>query len=468
MEDKFYITTSIAYTNSAPHIGYALELVQADVIARFQRILEKDVLFLTGTDEHGIKVVKAAEKAGKNVKDFTDEISSKFRDLAKVLNISNDDFIRTTDEKRHWPTVQDIWKKLYNQGDIYKKKYKGLYCVGCEAFVKEKDLVNGECPTHHQKPEEIEEENYFFKLSEYAERVRTALEDERVRIIPSSRKNEILSFIDQGVEDMSCSRSKENLKWGIPVPGDENQIIYIWFEALINYISALESSGKEDFWPADIHCIGKDIFRFHSLLWPAMLIAAGRETPKSVFVHGYITSNGEKMSKSLGNVIDPFELVKKYGVDPVRYYLLREFSPTEDGDFTYEKFEDRYNSDLAKGLGNLVSRVLKLLEKVEIQNEGFKLDGEIEKTKTNFGELLSELKFNEALASIWSLIGVCDRYIESVKPWEDTENKKEEIASLIKAISEIEIMLRPFLPQTAEKIKDQLKEKRADALFPRI
>jgi methionyl-tRNA synthetase len=467
MKDKFYITTSIAYTNSAPHVGFALELVQADAMARYQRISGKDVFFLTGTDEHGTKIVKAAEKAGKNVSDFTDEMSSKFKELAKVLNISNDDFIRTTDKKRHWPTVENIWKKLESQGDIYKKKYKGLYCVGCEAFVKEKDLVNGECLIHHQKPEEVEEENYFFKLSKYADEVKSALDKEEIKIIPSARRNEILSFIEQGIEDISCSRSKENLKWGIPVPRDERQIIYIWFEALINYISALESFGKSDFWPADIHCIGKDIFRFHSLLWPAMLIATGRKVPKSIFIHGYITSNGEKMSKSLGNVVDPFELVKKYGLDPVRYYLLREFSPTEDGDFTYEKFEDRYNSDLAKGLGNLVSRVLKLLERVEAEF-GSNLDSDIEKARLNCERLLGELKFNEALASIWSLIGSCDKYIETVKPWEDTEKKKEEIGSLIKAIGEIGVLLRPFLPETAGKIEEQLKKKKAEPLFPRI
>lgn len=468
MSDKFYITTSIAYTNAYPHIGFALELIQADVIARYNRILGKDVFFLTGTDEHGIKIVKAAEKAGKDVVQFTNDVSSKFKELTKALDISNDDFIRTSDKKRHWPTVEKIWKKLIDQGDIYKQKYKGLYCVGCEAFVKEKDLINGECPTHHQKPEEIEEENYFFKLSKYADKVKSAIENDEIKIIPQTRKNEILSFINQGVEDISCSRSKENLKWGVPVPGDESQIVYIWFEALINYLSALELSGKENFWPADIHCIGKDIFRFHVLLWPAILLALGKELPKAVFVHGYITSNGEKMSKSLGNVIDPFELVNKYGLDPVRYFLLRELSSTEDGDFTFEKFEERYNSDLAKGLGNLVSRVLKLSENIEIDEAFSELDSDIEQTKKDYQKALIDFKFNDALSVIWSLISVCDKYIESVKPWEETENKIKEISSLIKVIGEIEILLRPFLPQTSNKIAEQLKVKKAEALFPRI
>ncbi|MFH1582215.1 MAG: methionine--tRNA ligase [bacterium] len=464
---NFYITTSIAYTNAVPHIGFALELIQADVIARYHRSLGENVWFLTGTDEHGIKIIKAAEKAGRNVIDFANDISSKYKELTKVLNISNDDFIRTTDQKRHWPTVEKIWKKLLNQEDIYKKKYKGLYCVGCEAFVKEKDLVIGNCSIHHQKPEEIEEENYFFKLSKYADIIKETIEKDKIKIIPQSRKNEILSFINQGVEDISCSRSKENLKWGIPVPGDEDQVVYVWFEALINYLSALESSGKEEFWPANIHCIGKDIFRFHVLLWPAMLLALEKELPKNVFVHGYITSSGEKMSKSLGNVIDPFELVKKYGLDPIRYFLLKEFSSTEDGDFTYEKFEERYNADLAKGLGNLISRVLKLLETVKVEKCS-NLASNIEKTKENYEKSLSELKFNESLAVIWSLISDCDKYIENVKPWEDSENKKKEIASLVAAIEEIEVLLRPFLPETSEKILKQLKEKKAEALFPRI
>jgi len=466
-KNNFYITTSIAYTNASPHIGFALELIQADVIARYHRSLGENVWFLTGTDEHGKKIVKAADKAGKDVVDFTNDISTKFNELTKVLNISNDDFIRTTDSKRHWPTVEKIWKQLLEQGDIYKHKYKGLYCVGCEAFVKEKDLIDGNCPNHQQKPEEIEEENYFFKLSKYSDKVKELIEKDEIKIIPENRKNEILSFINQGVEDISCSRSKENLKWGIPVPGDEDQIVYIWFEALTNYLSALESSGKEEFWPADMHCIGKDIFRFHVLLWPAILLAIKKELPKNIFVHGYITSNGEKMSKSLGNVIDPFELVKKYGLDPVRYFLLREFSSTEDGDFTYEKFEERYNSDLANGLGNLISRVLKLLETVKVEN-GSNLSSNIEKTKENYKKAVLDLKFNEALTAIWSLITDCDKYIENVKPWEDSQNKKEEIASLVKAIEEIEILLRPFLPETSEKILKKLKENKSEPLFPRI
>ncbi|MDO8559174.1 MAG: methionine--tRNA ligase [bacterium] len=468
---KFYITTSIAYTNALPHIGYALEIVQADVLARYHRILSEDVFFLTGTDEHGKKVSEAAEKAGKTPEEFTDEISEEFRKLTEVLNLSNNDFIRTTDKKRHWPNVEKLWKELEKNEDIYKKKYQGLYCVGCEAFVKEKDLADGKCPIHLKKPELIEEENYFFKLSKYADKVKKAIQSDEIKITPEARKNEIISFIDQGIEDTSCSRSKENLKWGIPVPGDNSQVIYIWFEALINYLF------PEKYWPADIHCVGKDIFRFHALLWPAMLIASKRSLPKNILVHGFITVAGQKISKSLGNVIDPFELVKKYGTDPVRYFLLREILPTEDGDFTYEKFEQRYNSDLAKGLGNLVARVITMAAKSKIQNPKSKINSkfkiQINKTKNGCKKALSEFKFNETLMAVWELISYCDKYIEEKKPWsfdsaQDKEKSEEVIGDLLSAIKEIAELLKPFLPETSEKIMEQIKTKKSQPLFPRL
>ncbi|MDD5144527.1 MAG: class I tRNA ligase family protein [Candidatus Pacebacteria bacterium] len=471
MRNKFYITTSIAYTNAPPHIGYALELIQADVLARHNKLLKKDVFFLTGTDEHGIKIVKAAEAAKKKPDDFTNEISAKFRELTKALNLSNTDFIRTIDQKRHWPAVEKAWKQLRKNEDIYKKKYKGLYCVGCEAFVKEKDLVQGKCPNHLQEPEIVEEENYFFKLSNYAQVVKKALLEDRIKIIPSSRKNEILSFIEQGVEDLSCSRSKANLKWGIPVPGDDSQIIYIWFEALINYISALDY-GKDGakfkrYWPADVHCVGKDIFRFHALIWPAMLFALKLELPRSIFVHGYITSGGQKMSKSLGNVIDPFETVSRYGADPLRYFLLREIPPTEDGDFTYARFEERYNSDLASGLGNLAARVITLAGKLKESGDS-EFKNKTEETRNNFNENIESFKFNEALASLWELISFCDKYIEEKKPWEQKENKEEVIGNLIFAVSQIAEILKPAMPETSERILKQIKTRKSEPLFPRI
>ncbi|MDP2967181.1 MAG: methionine--tRNA ligase [bacterium] len=474
---KFYIPTSIVYTNLSPHIGFALEVIQADVLARYHRFLGEEVLFLTGTDENGIKNVQAAKKAGKTPKNFTEEIARKVKSLKGALNLSNDDFIRTTDKKRHWPTVEKVWLKLKENGDIYKKKYKGLYCVGCEAFVKEKDLVNGKCPVHEKIPEVTEEENYFFQLSKYQKQLKRIIEAGTIKIIPEIRKNELLSFINQGLEDTCCSRSREKLKWGIPVPEDDTQTVYVWLEALVNYLSAVDYATNGDkfkkFWPPDAHCIGKDIFiRFHGSLWPAMLLSLKLELPKTIFIHGFITVGGQKMSKSLGNVVDPFELVKKYGTDAVRYFLLREITPTEDGDFTYEKFEQRYNSDLAKGLGNLVARVITLAEKSKIQNSKPKINPkfktEIEKTKKTWQKSPDNFKFNEALIAIWELISFCDRYIEKERPWEESKKQKEVIGNLLLVLNEIAKLLRPFLPETSEKIFQQLKTRKSKPLFPRI
>jgi len=473
---KFYITTSIAYTNTPPHIGYALELIQADVLARYHRILGKKVFFLTGTDEHGQKVVKAAEEAEKEPKEFTDKITARFKLLTKVLNLSNTDFIRTTDEKRHWPVAREVWLKLKENGDIYKKNYKGLYCVGCEAFITKKDLINGKCKIHQKEPEVVEEENYFFRLSKYSKQIKEIIKKDNVKIIPEERKNEMLNFISQGLEDVSFSRPRKDLKWGIPVPDDNSQTIYVWADALINYISALDYPNGENFkkyWPADVHCLGKDILRFHATIWLGMLLSLGLELPKNIFVHGFITSNGQKMSKSLGNVIDPFELVKKYGTDTVRYFLLREITPTEDGDFTYEKFEARYNSDLASGLGNLVARVLTLATKLKIKNEKFKITNQnlksiIDETWKNYKKALDEFKFNEVLISIWELISFCDRYIEKERPWEKSEKQQLTINNLLFTIDNIAQLLKPFLPETSEKVLEQLKTKKSKILFPRL
>ena len=472
MKNKFYITTSIAYTNAPPHIGFALELVQADVLARYRRIAGDDVFFLTGTDEHGAKIVRAAKNAGKTPEEFTEEVSKKFKKLTEALNLSNDDFIRTTDQKKHWPSVIKVWLKLKENGDIYKKEYEGLYCVGCEAFIKEKDLVNGLCPLHQQKPEIIKEEIYFFRLSKYADIVKEKIVSGEIKIVPDVRKNEIISFINQGLEDVSCSRSKENLKWGIPVPEDDSQIIYIWFEALINYLY------PKKYWPADVHCVGKDIFRFHALWWPAMLLSLGLPLPKVIFVHGYIASGGQKMSKSLGNVVDPFELVKKYGADAVRYFLLREISPTEDGDYTEDKFIERYNGDLASGLGNLVARVMRPAETFNISKTKNEKELEIKTThdtplfntlesaKMHYKKAIEEFKFNEALFVTWELISFCDFYINQERPWEGKNNKV--ISDLLFLIEEIANMLKPFLPETSEKILKQLKNKKSEPLFPRF
>jgi len=480
---KFYITTSIPYTNAPPHIGFALEIIQADVLARYHKNLGGNIWFLTGTDEHGQKTLRAAQAVGKKPLDFAREISKKFQILTKVLNILNNDFIRTTDKKRHLPAVYKLWHKWEKAGDIYKKKYRGYYCVGCEAFKTLKELVDGKCVIHQKPVELVEEENYFFRLSKYLPQVKELITKEKIKIIPESRKNEILGMI-QGLEDVSFSRAKEKY-WGWPVPGDDSQNIYVWAEALPNYISAIgyekETSQFKQFWPADVHCVGKDIIKFHCLFWPAMLLSAGLKLPKSIFVHGFIGVSGQKMSKSLGNVIDPFQLVKKYGTDAVRYFLLREIPPTEDGDFTIEKFEQRYNADLADGIGNLVARVLGIASniknfnphknlwgarklKIKITNKNLKI--KISETQKNYKQTLENFKFNESLSAIWELISYCDKHINEEKLWET--KKPEVLADLFYALNEITVLLNPFLPETSEKIKKALESGKSTILFPKL
>ena len=469
---KYYITTSIPYTNAPPHIGFALEIIQADVLARYSRFLGKEVFFLTGTDEHGQKTLKAAQAAGKDPLEFSDEFSKKFNELTNVLNISNDDFIRTTDEKRHLPSVYKLWEKYKESGDIYKKKYKGFYCSGCEAFKTEKELANGNCTIHQRPVEEIEEENYFFKLSKYLPEIRKIIETGRIKIIPENKKNEILAMIDQGIEDVSFSRTKEKY-WSWPVPNDNSQVFYVWQDALPNYISALGyAQGEKKFrkyWPADVHCIGKDIVKFHAIYWPAMLLSAKLDLPKTIFIHGFINVDGQKMSKSLGNVIDPFELSKKYGTDAVRYFLMREIPATEDGDFTYEKFENRYNADLASGLGNLVLRVVALAVKLDAKPNsiGKIFKKEISNTKIKISEAMIDFKFNEALKSIWDLIAFCDKHINETKPWEGKNESKNVIAELLSVLLETAKILSPFLPETSIKIEKIIKDKKTKSLFPR-
>jgi methionyl-tRNA synthetase len=481
---KFYITTSIAYTNANPHLGFALESVQADVLARYHRVIGDDVFFLTGTDEYGIKNARSAKKNKKTPTQFTNEISKKFIELKQILNLSNDDFIRTTDREKHWPGVEKTWLNLKKNKDIYKKQYKGLYCSGCEAFITEKDLVDGKCPIHQKEPEQIEEENYFFQLSRYSKKIEKAIESDKIKIIPAARKKEILNFIKSGLNDISFSRMRKNLEWGIPVPGDKTQTIYVWGDALVNYISALgyqnNSKKFQRYWPADVHCIGKDILKFHCAIWLGMLLSLKLKLPKIVFVHGFITSDKQKMSKSLGNVVNPDKLVEKYGTDAVRYFLLREIPPTKDGDYTQERFEDRYNADLAKGLGNFSARTLALSGKhkspafVETtagqsKTKNQKVNKEIKKIWKNYKRAMDEFKFNIALEEIWKLIGFCDRYIEKEKPWEQSKNQLSVIQDLMIALSNVAEMLAPFLPETSKKILKQIKSKsKGKPLFPRI
>ena len=478
---KFYVTTAIPYVNGRPHIGHALEFVQTDVIARYHRLKGEEVLLLSGSDENALKNVQAAQIAGVPVQQFIDENAKSFVDLANKLGIQFDVF-QKGGSKDHHVSSQKLWELCQKAGDIYKKSYEGLYCVGCEAFYTPDELnENQECAEHPgRKLEKVSEENYFFKLSKYQDKLVTLLEKDELRIVPSTKKNEMLSFLKQSLQDISISRSNERAKnWGVPVPGDDSQRIYVWFDALNIYQSGvgfgLDDEKYKKWWPADVHVIGKGIIRFHAVYWPAFLLSAGLPLPRTLFVHGYLTVGGQKMSKTIGNVIDPFALIEKYGADAVRYFFLREIPPTEDGDFTEEKFKERYNSDLASGLGNLVARVTTLATKSKVQSpkskitfQNPKLEKLIEQTHEKITRALENFQFNVALEAIWEVIHLCDKYIEEKQPWRESPEQKEVIGDLVLAISEINELLKPFLPETSEKIAKQLQQGKGEPLFPRI
>lgn len=487
--NKFYITTSIPYVNAAPHLGSVLDSLYADVLARYRRQQGDEVRFLTGTDEHGAKIVRSAEALGKTPKEFVDENSAKFRSLKEALNLSWDDFIRTSDQKRHWPGAAKLWQKLAETGDLYKKIYKGLYCVGHEAFVTEKDLADGACKDHQKKPEVVEEENWFFKLSKYSKEIEKQIKLGKLKIVPETRQHEILALIERGLEDVSFSRPAKDLSWGVPVPGDASQTMYVWADALANYISALgygsaDEALFEKFWPADVQVIGKDNLRFHAAIWPGMLLSAGLPLPKTIFVHDFITVDGQKISKTVGNVIDPFELVKKYGVDAVRFYLLKEVSPFADGDFSYEKFEQVYNGELANGLGNFAARVLKLADglgegAVDLKNDIEKSVSEkIESIRALVDKKLEEFRFHEATSALWELVHFGDGYVNEKKPWAEEASSVKRQASIVNAVvilDNLAGLLKPFLSETAAKITESiqwesnsLKIKKDNVLFPRI
>ncbi|MBX4187271.1 MAG: methionine--tRNA ligase [Candidatus Doudnabacteria bacterium] len=457
---KFYITTPIYYVNDKPHIGSAYPTIVADVLARLHRQVGEDVFFQTGTDEHGAKIAAAAEKAGKTPKEFADEISAKFSFAWDQLGIAPDKFIRTTDTE-HTEAVAVFLEKLKDSGKIYEGEYKGLYCVGHEAFIKESDLVNGVCPDHKTKPELISEKNWFFKLSYYQKILEEKIEDGDLVIRPDTRKNEVLSFIRSGLEDIAISRP--NVKWGIPLPWDGKQTTYVWVEALFNYCSGIGyKSDREQFkkfWPADIHLVGKDLTRFHCIIWPALLLAVGEEIPKQVFAHGFFTINGEKISKSLGNAIDPNDWVAKFGSDAVRYFLLREVPFGQDGDVSEEKLKTRFNGDLANGLGNLFSRVTNMIEKY--------LDGDIPdfvkspKDLSQASEAFNNLYFSEGLALIWKEIAWANQLIDKSKPWElvkeHPEKVKELLLNLAALLLDIALKLSPVLPETSNTIRQILE-----------
>jgi methionyl-tRNA synthetase len=479
---KFYITTAIPYVNARPHIGHALEFVQTDVIARYHRQKGEDILLLSGSDENALKNVQAAEKAGVPVQRFIDENAQAFVDLAHKLGIRFDVFQKGS-SKDHHASSQKLWELCQKAGDIYKKSYEGLYCVGCEAFYTPDELnENQECVEHPgRKLETVSEENYFFKLSTYQDRLINLLEKDELRIVPATRKNEVLSFLKQPLQDISISRSNERAKnWGVPVPGDDTQRVYVWFDALNIYQSGIGFGLNEEtykkWWPADVHVIGKGIIRFHAVYWPAFLLSAGLPLPKTLFVHGYLTVGGQKMSKTIGNVIDPLPLIEKYGADAVRYFLLREIPSAEDGDFTEEKFVERYNADLASGLGNLVARVLAMAEKtmpndkVQIPNEfrNPKFKALLGEAQSKTSDALDEFQFGKALEHIWGVIQFCDKYIDEKKPWVESGNQKEVLGDLLYALEGIGNLLVPFLPEASGKIKVQLSGGERTSLFPRL
>ena len=455
MKKKFYVTTAIDYVNAEPHIGHAFEKVLADVLVRWNRQKDKDVYFLTGVDENAQKNVEAAEKVDIPVKKFVDKNTALFLKLCDELNISYDNFIRTTD-KNHGKIVQEIVWKIQQKGDVYKADYEGMYCVGCECFVTEKDLIDGKCQEHNKKPEVRKEEAYFFKLSRYQDRLLKIIPN---YVVPKEKANEIINRVKEGLQDLCISR--KNAEWGIDFPNDKNFKVYVWIDALINYIS-----GSNGNWPADVHIVGKGINWFHSVIWPAVLLSAGYELPKKLIVHGYLNIEGKKMSKSLGNVISPLKLLKKYSSDSIRYSLLK-CSVFDDSDYSEELLISRHNNELANKLGNLVSRVAGLIEKIGIEKTGNKLIKKLNSKKIE--TLFENFEFDKVLNEIFAFIDVCNEYVQNKKPWE-TKNKKV-LYELKESLLKIAELLWPFIPESAEKIKKQFsakKIKKGEILFRKI
>ena len=452
---KFYLTTAIDYVNAKPHLGHAYEKICSDVIVRWHRLHGEDVHFLTGTDENAQKNEQAAKESKTNTTTFVNRNVEMFKKLCKKLNLSNDYFIRTT-EKRHFNVAQEIFQKVYDRGDIYKGHYEGYYCNGCEAFLTEKNLDHGKCPEHGTKPEWLKEESYFFRMSKYQSRIEKLL-SKKGFVLPDYRRVEMLNRIkEEGLKDISVSRV--NLNWGIPVPFDDKHKIYVWFDALINYVSALDyPNGKKfrKYWPADVHIIGKGINWFHTVIWPSMLLSAGIELPKSVFVHGYVNIKGQKMSKSVGSVVDPIELVKKYGADSIRYFIIRDIPFGGDGDFSEDALKARINGELLSDLGNLASRVLTLATRSD------KIEGtpELDK-KLNFkriDKLMLNYELHNGLNEIWNFIRSVNKYINEKEPWKlEGKEFNNVLYNLVESLRVIAILTEPFIPETAAKINKQL------------
>lgn len=484
MKNKFYVTTPIYYPNDIPHVGHAYTTIVADVLARWNKIKGNEVFFQTGTDEHGKKIESTAEKNGKSAKEFVDDLIPKFKDAWKKLNIDYDNFLRTTD-KKHEKIVSEILQKVFDKGEIYKGDYEGLYCTGCEAYYTEKDLEDGCCPIHKKKVEHLKEESYFFKLSDYKDRLLKLYEDNPDFILPKWRKKEIVNRLNEGLNDLSISRT--SFDWGIPLPFDKKHVCYVWFDALLNYYTGTLIKSKEDFWPANLHIVAKDIMWFHVVIWPAILMSAGIELPKSVFVHGYWTFDKEKISKSRGKVINIDELISITGnVDSARYFLLRATPFGDDGDFSEQALIDRHNGELVNKLGNLVSRVSSLAEKYGIDGEiDFKkIDVDVHTSNVieDISKLIDNYEFDKALNSIFAFIDMFNQWVQDWKPWE-TGNKTD-LLELVTGIRLVTVLLWPFIPETSEKIAKQFgfkisleelekplkktKIKKGDYLFTRI
>lgn len=470
MPKRLYITTTLPYVNADPHIGFALEMLQADAFARFSKLQGVEVFFNTGTDEHGQKIFEAAEKNGEEVRAYVDHYAGEFRKLKDALGLSTDlHFIRTTDE-HHVVAAQEMWRRCKEQGDIYEKEFEGLYCVGCERFLTARDMAEGKCAVHGTEPRLLKEKNWFFRFSKYEKQLLDYLERQSV-VVPEWRRQEAINFVKDGLEDFSISRERARLSWGVPVPNDDTQVMYVWFDALTSYISTLgwpnEEGDFKKFWHEGkvLQMAGKDQIRFQSLMWQAMLMSAGVKNTDQVFYHGFINSGGQKMSKSLGNVISPYELVQKYGTEATRYLLLRHVHSTEDTDVTWEKLDEWYTAGLVNGIGNLTARVMKMAE----DNLTSPINGDTHgyNFKDYLQEKIDEFRFDSAMEYIWMKIAELDEEIQSKKPWESKD--EEVIKNLVLKVYRIGQMVKPFIPETSEKILEAIKEnKKPENLFPRL
>lgn len=475
MKNKFYIATSIPYPNAKPHMGHTLDPLYGDVLARYYRQKGKTVLLQVGLDEHGQKLYQKAQEEGKTVEGWLGEMRPIFQEFLVRLGVDYQVFTHTSDVEHHYPACQELWRRAKANGDIYKKKYKGLYCVGCESFKTPEELIDGKCPDHLIKPEEIEEENYFFALSKYEKFLKDHLKKNPDFVFPQNSLNETLGILDGGLEDVSISRPKSRLPWGVPVPDDDDHVMYVWFDALTNYLTAVgfpnDKKKMADFWPPDIEIVGKDNNRWHTLLWPAMLKSAGLELPKKILVHYYVLGKGGlKMSKTIGNVVDPVEMIDLYGTDPFRYFMLSKIPIDTDGSFDPEQFSQVYQSELGNDLGNLVQRTLSMINRYSVKvkyKEGLACNGD-----SCIGKSIEELDFDKALEKLWSCVRANNKLIEDEKPWELAKTDPKKLAEVLGKIFDFlcifSVQIEPFMPETAEKLKKQLIGLKPDPLFPRI